>query len=549
MRRLATPLLLAAAALGLFVLLVRIALEKGFSIDEFQYAHAAWLIADGQLPYRDFFEVHFPLVYLLGAPVFAAAGDDPTAIVLLRWLMLAFALVACASVAALNRGRSWIAVALGPMLLVATSDWTVLATEIRPDALAAAFFVASLAVLRWRSSTGVPCAAVGVLAGLSAISAQKAAFYVTLTFAAVVVIDILRTRSGRARIVSSWTAFAAGGVAGLLPLLVLLAGDGMIEAFWEWTVAWGVAHQQSYPGFPWTQEALPIAGRSVPLLLLAAVGLYMTIRERDDWELVAALVATFLSAALQTAPFRYSFIPVLVLLAVFAARGAGALLQARLRVAAALVVSASLLYGGWTLSRRLVRDNQEQLRTLADIGRLTGPRDAAYDNSGSFVARPHVDFYFYTDKFLRRSDAERLSEELPARLIERGTVLKLADAREEELPPKLRAFLADHFHPWSGDIALWGQRYEATEGAPLEATFLAPKHARYFVEPADVLEEGQLTIDGAPVTTTELTLEKGTHRLRYIGPARRFHLLWLPADGGRWTPVPDAPARFSRIFY
>ncbi len=27
----------------------------------FQYAHAAWLVRHGKLPYRDFFEFHFPL--------------------------------------------------------------------------------------------------------------------------------------------------------------------------------------------------------------------------------------------------------------------------------------------------------------------------------------------------------------------------------------------------------------------------------------------------------------------------------------------------------
>jgi hypothetical protein len=50
-------LLATAATLGL---MLAVGLTSYFGTDEFNYAHAAWAIAQGQQPYRDFFLHHFP---------------------------------------------------------------------------------------------------------------------------------------------------------------------------------------------------------------------------------------------------------------------------------------------------------------------------------------------------------------------------------------------------------------------------------------------------------------------------------------------------------
>ncbi len=531
-------------------LLVRVALEKGFSVDEFQYAHAAWLVAVGKLPYRDFFEVHFPLVYLLGSPVFWFAGSDPAAIWMLRWLMLPFALLTCAAAGLLNRHLGFAAAVLGPLFLIATSDWTTLATEIRPDALGAALFLAALATVRLPLGDRARCFAAGVLFAWSAASAQKAAFYGGLTFFFAILLD--------RRTLPRPLMFGAGAACGVVPIVWALTGEGMAGAFLEWAVLWGAEHQRQYPGFSWTREVTPILLKSPLLVPLAAVGLMDTVRKRNDTTLVAALVFTFLSAALQTAPFRYSFLATLALVAVFAARGVAWLLElrghpaARTAVVAVAVLGAgaTLISGALTLHARLYNHNRHQLETLEAIGRLLGPGDVAYDNSGSFVARPHVDFYFYTDKYLRLARARELETELPRKLVESGCVLRLKDAREAELPTTVQDFLEVHYQPWSGDLSLWGQRYVAPHTAsPLEDLFLAPRAGAYFVDPPHVAAEGHLELDGRRLTSEPFHLTRGEHTLRYVGPPRAFHVLWLPADGQRWTPKRDEPTRFSRIFY
>ncbi|WP_141325761.1 hypothetical protein [Myxococcus sp. AB025B] len=288
--------------LGLGVLAARLALHKAFSIDEFQYAHAAWLVSKGQVPYRDFFEVHFPLVYQALAPLFWLLGDSPRGVLALRAAMLVPLLGSCVAVAALNRregrGVRW----LGPVLLLSLVPFTRFATELRPDALSTALFLGALAALSVRPGT-------------------------------------------------RWSGFVAG-----------------------------LAY-------------------------------------------VAALWAS-----------------------------------------------------------------------------------------------------------------------------QKGCVLRVDDLRTSGLPPGLRGFLDTHYQPYDGDLFLWGQRYDVKNGDRLEDRFLAVRQGRYFVEPASVLETGALFIDGQRVTQAELVLERGEHPVRYEGPAERFHLLWLPRDGRRWTPRPDARPTYSRLF-
>ena len=59
--------------LSLFVFailsLVRIFYSYGFYMDTLEHIHAAWLISEGKVPYRDFFEHHHPLLWYLLSPI------------------------------------------------------------------------------------------------------------------------------------------------------------------------------------------------------------------------------------------------------------------------------------------------------------------------------------------------------------------------------------------------------------------------------------------------------------------------------------------------
>jgi len=557
---------LAIALVWFAVQAVQLARLKSFSIDEFQYAHAAWLVADGQVPYRDFFEVHFPLVYQVLSPVFIVAGDDPTAIAGMRLGMLPFLAMGCAAVLLLNVRQNRLAALAAPVLLLALPPFVILATEIRPDAAAAALFLASLGVLRiTRLSDPVCGAASGFLLVASAWGSQKAAFYGSI-YALALIADLVARRSDHAHgarpLLRSPAAFVGGVTAGLAVIAIYLTATGSWDDWWNWCFVWAVEHQRRYPGFSWRRHFDPIVIDAAGVFLLAAWGLALTLRTlgargrlamRDpDLLLVAALASTFASFALQRAPYPYSFLAFLAVVTVFAARGVGDLLAARTRPVVRAVIAIGLLAvlaaQGAKLTALMAVSNTAQLDVLARVGQLTAPDDPAYDNSGGYVARPHAYSYFYTDLFLRESMAETLMRDVPRAIMERGAVLHLRDLRFDTLPPGLQTFLDRHFQPFDGDVALWGQRYVVPPGGAVADTFLASRDDRYFVSPPTALERGVLTIDGEPVREPVFRLSRGEHGVAYQGPPGELNILWLPRDGTRWEPRRGLLPTFSRLF-
>jgi hypothetical protein len=545
---------------------VRLAREKYFSIDEFQYAHAAWLVARGQVPYRDFFEVHFPLVYQALAPVFLVLGDDPTAVVGLRVGMLVFLALACAAGASVNRSEGWSAALLAPLFLLALPPFVTLATEIRPDAAAFALFLAALGALRLDRFGDRTCAFAGGVLLVGAVwGSQKAALYGSI-FVPALLLDLFpRARTpasdGRPRLLRSPLWFLTGAASAAASIALYLSATRSWAPWWSWCFTWAAEHQRHYPAFSWRRYFDPILVDGLWAFALAALGLAATLRrlrERGrgaladpDLLLVGALATTFASFALQRAPYPYSLLPFLGIVAVLAARGAALLLYMGgmpLRTAFAAALVAVLILQSAALGRFIAASNARQLEVLARVGEITAPTDPAYDNSGGYVSRPHAYFYFYTDSYLRSGIPETLAREGQQAIIDTGAVLHLGDLRFDTLPPSLRAFLVRHFQPLDGDVSLWGQHYVVPESGRLEATFLAVRPDRYFVSPAEAIDRGTLLVDGRRLTEPVFALEKGDHAVSYSGPAGELDILWLPRDGKPWTPRRGLAPTFSRLF-
>ncbi len=575
---LAVTVALAAALAWFAVLAVRLNLEKNFAIDEFQYAHASWLVARGDVPYRDFFEVHFPFVYQYGALAWLGSPAAADGLMRLRMLMLPLLGLGVFSVMRLagagGRRRDGL---IAGVLLLACLPFTVFATEIRPDAAAFMLYAASLAVLtarRW------PADLRGFLSGaafMAALWASQKAWFYGVPVAAAFLVDVLRAarrKTGRPPLVGNPVAFAGGVLAVALPVAGYLTATRSWGPFVQWTVRWAYGHQRNYPALSWTSAFEPFARQYAGYLVLAAAGIAVRWREalkrhdgrrdesrRFDFEilLAASLAAAFVSFYAQRAPYGYSLLPFIGLVCVYAGTGTGAAYECittRLaRRPSPLVAGACLaallvfvhLRSGMILARAS-RTSADQRRTLATIGRLTGPDDAVYDNSGSSVARPHAHFYFYTDQVIRQSGDE-LAREIPPAIERSGAVMVLRDARYKALPEAVRDYVAAHFQSYDGDLMLWGMEFPGPEGGD----FLAVKAGTYFLSfPGSkagdgIPDEVTFRVDGRPADPAGAPLERGRHRVTVEGRDGPFRVLWLPRDGRRWTPR-TGPRRFSTIF-
>ena len=559
---------LGAVALWLAAGVIRLGLFKEYTIDEFQYAHAAWLFAQGAMPYRDFFEVHHPLLYQVLSLVYVFGDDDPGRIGAMRVFMLFVSGATLLAAWRVNVGDGRARALFAPIFALALLPLTQRMTEVRNDPLAFALFFGALAVL-YLERPGPRARAVlaGALLGLACWGSQKVFIYGSVFFAALLADLLWKRGRERGSLLADPPRFVLGAAGVALLVAVYLTLTGSWAAWWRWCFVWAWEHEKSYEAFSWYQYMQPVLLSYWWIFGLAAAGVVATWRRlltlgadalvHPDQILLAALLSSFVSLAAQQAPYPYSFIPFLVLVAVFAARGVAAALrrvealgrEGRLSapfflIAGGLLLALLVVRAEGHIDKRLERPNTYQRAVLAKIGELTGPEDAAYDNSGGYVARPHTHFYFYSDNVIREQQSERLLREVPREVERGGTVLFLHDLRFKYLPRPLREFFARNYQRYNGDIWLWGRRYEAASGA-LSRRFDAIVPGRYFVEPAGVLAGGRLTIGGRELREPVFELERGSHEIRYQGAPTGFWLLWLPRNGERYTPQPGAKPVFS----
>jgi hypothetical protein len=557
------------AAVAAWVEVTRLSLFKRFSIDEFQYAHAAWLVSHGKLPYRDFFEFHFPLPYLSYS---FFISDDPGSIARLRLFMLAFFALTSVALYRINR-REGPALALAAPIIAGTSaPFVFFATEIRPDAVAFGLFITALSLLYPAPVGRLRAAAVGVLWLLSLFATQKTIIY-SAPLAALLLLNALlswRSRT-RPRLLASWLPLLLGAAGVALSIALYFAITHSGAAWLQQTLIWAFYHEHHYPGFSWTVYGVPALQSAAVLFGLGLLGVGLTVLElkrspaplaEPDLALVLVLGSALFSFGFARAPFPYALLPGLGMLCAFVPRGLALIVAGIRRVPAAeplrvaitaLAMLALFWWGpraGFTeAERKLDPNNRYQYEVLAELARVTNVSDPVYDNSGGFVSRPHVGFRFYTSALDRQVEATQLPITVPRAIHELGCTALLVDARFSGLPPLLRRFLTQHYQPYNADVWLWGQRFLTSAlPSPGQGAFDAVREADYFVDSEALIGAGGLMIDGNALASPVFHLSRGVHRLEYAGAVRQFSILWLPADKQRYHPKYGLHPAFSSIF-
>jgi Dolichyl-phosphate-mannose-protein mannosyltransferase len=104
--------------------------------DESQHLHLIYGWLNGELPYRDRFDNHTPLLYLLFLPLAALAGETPHIILLARIAEFPISLAILALIYLIARRLTDRQVALWTVATVlALADWSLKSLEFRPDVL------------------------------------------------------------------------------------------------------------------------------------------------------------------------------------------------------------------------------------------------------------------------------------------------------------------------------------------------------------------------------------------------------------------------------
>jgi len=402
MRRLAPGVLAAVLALAV-VLRAGVVANRHIDPDESQHLHVAWLLSQGSVPYRDFWEHHLPFFHYAMAPLTASFADRPTVYFVARTVMAAMAGVAVWLTWLLARRLSADGAIWAVIILAFLPQFAETSTETRPDVPAlVAYLLGLVALVRWRE-TGRSwwLWVAGVWNGIAWALALKAVFVLPGVLLAAVtgVPGEGRRWQRRARALGCLCGGIAGSTGAALVGLWAAGGSAVLHGLYEDVI-------RSSAGFVDFVRARPAFGSEIGAFLAAALGLLLVLRVRGLGVLrhpvhgVLLLPALSLLVALHLpstpAVYQHAWLPLLPAIAIYAGLTLATLAEwARLGptpwrrgLAAVAVVAAVVVPAGETLIFAVRDQNTPDLALMRRELELVCPGDAVLDGTALYVFRP-----------------------------------------------------------------------------------------------------------------------------------------------------------------
>jgi 4-amino-4-deoxy-L-arabinose transferase-like glycosyltransferase len=310
MTRLAARIVFATLFVASFLYVCRHVPHRAWDPDEFEHLQFAWLVHQGQLPYRDFFEHHTPFYHFLMSAVFfvvAPANGPGIAAILLIFRGFSVAISAVSllltyRLARLIAGR--LGAAFAALLLLSDSFFIDTGVEIRPDPLALLLVLVAVSALL---AALAPCCAprrgllwagvCGAALSLAILTTQKTLFAVP---GVLLVAGAAAARPGARRHVAwcAGVALTAGLAVALMvcwPFLaqgampVFLADNLVRNAGWPRDFGWVIRYAKvaleqdtlfvllALAGLPWLLVTWWRGGRAparlAPAAMLLSLGL------------------------------------------------------------------------------------------------------------------------------------------------------------------------------------------------------------------------------------------------------------------------------------
>jgi hypothetical protein len=544
-----TIVLLAIAGLG-----AAMVAHAKLDPDESQHLHVAWLIAQGRVPYADFWEHHMPLLPCALAPVTRWFAERPAVYFAARALMAVTAAATLGLVYALG-GRLGPGVGAAAVILLAVQvRFLQHSVQVRPDVPALFTWLATVFMLvRWRerARSGWLWAA-GLALGLTAAFTPKAAFLAPGA-ALVVLSSPGEPPPILPRMVRRLASLAAGCAVPLVVLLVWLAaarGPAALRAFVEDVV---VANLR----FPDFVKQTAVGAEGVGFVFLGLAGVVMTLR-RHGWRALqhpvhgpllipAAVLSGILLLPSTPAVYSYTWLPVLAIGSLYAGQALLAAVE-RARTGAgkrstailALVVVVALIVplavvGVLTLPRN--RDNEAHIMRMKRELAYACPGEAVLDGGPLAVFRPTALRYPSLVRGLRTWIEQGVipPEILVGDLHRARAPVGVSDSRLRIRGP-VSAFIARYYVQEPDGLLVAGADVALHGGAgQTDVDLLVP--GRYEV----VMTAGlQVMIDGVVLSPPTTWLSEGHHRISWSGPPGTLRLAIAPCAQRRPEASPGA---------
>lgn len=300
------------AAVASVLIILSLAFTLRLDWDELEHLRSAWLIGQGQLPYRDFWQHHTPALWLAMLPLVRILPESVEAVYALR--AIATLLTLCTLAVSAWGARMiapWLsfgvaAMCAGLVYACGATGWA--APVLRPEppgglALAAGLAAGYVALARRSRGAALLC---GLCVSVAAVMTPKfAPLLVAWPLATLFTIRRGNPGDGARPDLGTWAAWAAGMALPILLQVAWLWRHGLLQEAFYWVFTFNRAMAS-----PLTAEGATVLFLSAPVVLpLWALGIRRLARERHNtvsvayWVCAMGLGLTGFLASPHTPPY------------------------------------------------------------------------------------------------------------------------------------------------------------------------------------------------------------------------------------------------------
>jgi hypothetical protein len=510
--------LLSIAALGWTAAL----LHRGWplAVDEIEFFRATKWIGNGLLPFRDFWEHHTPLQWILFAPVARFFGQGPgvEAVLAMRWAQLALWIAIFALLVRLTR-RSGIDPWPALVLLLLSTTFVRKAIEYRIDVPANLAYLGALALIAF-GATRRRWIGFGALMSLAVLFNMRMMPLVVIT--AIVALWYVASYVGPApsrpesrlpagtpsREPAGWKPAQrpAGSLPhvalGVLAIAALFIGSLVLAGIWPQFRADVIGYNVDSSGvlqvhtffdallLPfWT---LDLAG--IAFMLAAAAGIVLALRdfrERGPLQFFSVLVVAALTTiASMHVQYDYHFQHAYLLMLPPAALALEKLRRPAWQALAATVAGVALLIAVLQAAPTFGAEMEYQDAVMTAADKLTAPGETVLDGAGYALRRTPAYRYWFLPHGVRALAAKRRFDQYDLRDITAAPPAAIIYDYRLALYlqnfPDVARYATTHYVPVYRN--LWVPGMTATAGpAPRRLTWIAPRAGQYQVYASELL--------------------------------------------------------------
>ena len=382
MNRIALRVVFAAALIWIAALTQR---GLPLAVDEVEFFRATKWIGEGQVPFRDFWEHHLPLQWIVFAPVarLIANGPGVEAIVAMRWAQMAMWIAIFALLVRIAR-RSGVDPWSATVLLLVSASFVRKAIEYRVDVLGNLAYLGAVALILFGATTK-RWIAFGALMSLAVLANMRLAPLVIIT----ALLALWRLNRSAVWMIAGVVPITAGFVGwlyatGAWPAFI----DGVFR--YNETSARLLEVDTFFDALLMPVWTLDIGG--IVFLIAAVVGAVLVLRKPGPLQFIAFLaIASVATIALMEVQYDYHFQNAYLLMLPLAA-----VALARVRLMPIIAAGALCVFLIQTVpSFGNAIEYQDAVMTTAD--RLTKPGEKVFDGAGFALRRqPAYRYWFLT---------------------------------------------------------------------------------------------------------------------------------------------------------